>query len=421
MLRLKDADRAMRSTEPMQDIIDRPQIATRRAPVPRGIARTGPPLLSYGFRPFFLLAAAFALLAMIAWIGALTFGWDVGGSYGALNWHAHEMLFGYTSAALAGFMLTAIPNWTGRLPVSGLRLLGLVALWLAGRAAMAMPDTLGVVPSVVIDAGFLPVMAIIAGREIVAGKNWKNLKILGGLTGLALANAAFHWEAIALGQALEASRLAIGVYLVLIATIGGRIVPSFTRNWLVKAGSSRLPAAFGPFDVGSIVVLGCALIAWVLLDESLPSAGLALAASVVQAVRLSRWVGWRTVDEPLLLILHVGYAFVPIGMLCVGLSELGWLSPPSALHVLTVGAIGVMTFGVMTRASLGHTGRPLTASANITVAYLAMIIAATIRPFAELLPAQYHLMLGAAGLCWIAAFVVFLAEYGPMLCRRGVR
>jgi uncharacterized protein involved in response to NO len=173
--------------------------------------------------------------------------------------------------------------------------------------------------------------------------------------------------------------------------------------------------------VGSIVLLGGALIAWVLLDESLPSAGLALAASAAQAVRLWRWVGWRTVDEPLLLILHVGYAFVPVGMLCVGLSELGWLSPPSALHVLTVGAIGVMTFAVMTRASLGHTGRPLTASASITVAYLAIIMAATIRPFAELLPAQYHLLLGAAGLCWIVAFGLFLAEYGPMLCRRNMR
>jgi uncharacterized protein involved in response to NO len=388
-------------------------------PIPRGIARSGPAVLSYGFRPFFLLAGVFAPLAMIVWIGALAGQWSIGGSYGALNWHAHEMLFGYASAALAGFMLTAIPNWTGRLPVSGYQLLAIVCLWLAGRAAMAVPDLLGLLPSAIIDGAFLFAMAVIAGREIVAGKNWKNLKILAGLSALTIANAMFHASVLVEGSAVEASRATIGVYATLIAVVGGRIVPSFTRNWLVKAKSPRLPQSFSRFDVLAILALAIACTAWVFAGESPVAAIPAFIASILQAVRLWRWVGWRTAREPLLLVLHIGYGFIPLGLLCVGLSELRLLSPPSALHVLTVGAIGVMTFAIMTRASLGHTGRPLTASTNIAVAYAALILAAIVRPFAEMFPEAYHLLLAVTGVAWIVAFGLFLAEYGPILVRRG--
>ena len=179
--------------------------ARARTPIPRGIARDGPAILSYGFRPFFLLAGVFALIAMAAWIGALTLGWNTGGSYGALTWHAHEMLFGYTSAALAGFMLTAIPNWTGRLPVSGGPLLALLTVWLAGRLAMAAPDVIGSPWAVSIEALFIPSLAVVAAREIIAGKNWKNLKILAGLLGLSVANVAFHYSVLTQGEAPTSS------------------------------------------------------------------------------------------------------------------------------------------------------------------------------------------------------------------------
>ncbi len=396
-----------------------PDSSPRRSPVPRGIARSGPALLSYGFRPFFLLAGLFALVAMLGWIGALALGWEVGGSYGALNWHAHEMLFGYTSAALAGFMLTSIPNWTGRLPVSGLPLLGLVSLWIAGRVVMVAPDLLGVVPSALVDALFFPVLTAVAAREIFAGKNWKNLKILAGLAGLSLANAAFHLSAIFSGQVGDASRAAVSLYVMLIALVGGRIVPSFTRNWLVKNGSPHLPAPFDRFDKLSILALGGACVAWVFADGTAVAAGLAALASLLQAARLSRWQGWRTLEEPLLVVLHVGYLFIPLGMACISLSQVGLLSAPSALHVLTVGAIGMMTLAVMTRASLGHTGRPLAASPNISLAYLALAIAATVRPFAEFSPGSYHLLLNIAGGAWMVAFAMFLFEYAPILIRRN--
>ena len=386
-----------------------------RKPVPRGIASDGPAVLSSGFRPFFLGAGLFAVVAMGAWIGALVAGWDVGGDYGALNWHAHEMLFGYTSAALGGYMLTAVPNWTGRLPVSGPQLLGLVLLWLLGRIAMIWPGPLGVLGAALVDSLFLPTLGVVAGIEIFAGRNWKNLKILAGLLGLSLANVAFHSTVILFGSAAEASRAGVAIYLMLIAVVGGRIIPSFTRNWLVKAASKVVPVPFGRYDVVAIAALAPALLLWIALPQGALTALVAAVAAALQAVRLARWRGWLTIDEPLLLALHLGYAFVPVGLAAVAAAGMGWVADASALHLLTVGAIGGMTLAIMTRASLGHTGRPLKASPWTALSYLALMVSAVIRPFAELLPSQYHLLLTVAGAGWLAAFGLFALEYAPIL------
>lgn len=387
----------------------------RRGGIPRGIKRTGWPLLSYGFRPFFLGAGTFALVAMITWVAALLWGIDVGGSYGLINWHAHEMLFGYASAALAGFMLTAIPNWTGRLPVSGTPLLVLVGLWLAGRLVMAVPDVIGLSGSVAIDAAFLPLLALIAGREVVAGHNWKNLKILAGVSTLAATNLAFHLSVLFNGEAMVPGRLATAAYVMLVAVIAGRIVPSFTRNWLARRGSAKLPAPFDRLDVAALLTLGAALFSWVIAPEDLSTAMLVLPALTLNVWRLARWQGYRTLDEPLLLMLHAAYAFVPLGLVGIGFAALGWIAAPSALHVLTVGCIGLMTFAVMARASLGHTGRPLAASGSCTTAFFSLLFAAVIRPFAELIPEAYHLILALSGCGWIFAFGLFVAEYGRIL------
>lgn len=388
---------------------------TGRQPVPRGIATSGPAILSYGFRPFFLVAAGFAVLAMSLWIGALISGWEIGGSYGRTNWHAHEMLFGYASAALAGFMLTAIPNWTGRLPVSGPPLLGLVMVWLAGRLVMLAPELLGVPVSAIIDASFLPLMALVAGREIVAGRNWKNLKILAGLSALSAANILYHVFLLVDGDLVLAMRLAVTIYAGLIAVVGGRIVPSFTRNWLVKAGAQQLPRPYSRFDTAAITALLLALGLWVLVPEGEITAGAAAIAAVMQAARLWRWRGWAIAAEPILIILHLGYLFLPLGLAGVSLAALGWLSAPSALHLLTVGAIGNMTLAVMTRSSLGHTGRALRASRLTTLAYLCLLVAAVVRPFAELLPDFYMVLLSISAGGWILAFGLFIVVYGPIL------
>ena len=203
--------------------------------------------------------------------------------------------------------------------------------------------------------------------------------------------------------------------MTLIALVGGRIVPSFTRNYLAKAQSPRLPEPYSTFDTVAIAALVPAFLAWVLAGETIVAALLAFIAAGLHAYRLVRWQGWRTIEEPLLLVMHVAYGFIPIGLLTVGLSALGLLSGPSALHVLTVGALGLMTFAVMTRASLGHTGRPLKASAIISVAYLALTLSAIVRPFAEIIPEHYHVLLEIAGGAWLIAFALFLAEYGPIL------
>jgi len=393
----------------------------RRTPVPRGLATDGPAILSYGFRPFFLGAASFALIAMILWIGALTAGWPVGGrAYGALWWHAHEMLFGYAAAALAGFMLTAIPNWTGRLPLSGRPLLALVALWLVGRLAMLAPEMMGVYPAVALDAAFLPVLALVAGREIVVGQNWKNLKILVALLLLSGANLWLHFAVLTGGDPQMALRAGVGTLVMLIGLVGGRIIPSFTRNWLVKAAQARLPAAFGRLDVIATAATGVAFGAWVAIPESRATAGLAALAALLQAVRLARWRGPQTLEEPLLLVLHLAYGFVPVGLGAVALAALGWLSPPSALHLLTVGAIGNTTLAVMARATRGHTGRSLTASPISSLAFLSLLLSAVLRPFAELMPEAYHLLLSLSGATWIIGFALFLFEYGPMLLRPRV-
>lgn len=395
-----------------------PRHPARRGGIPRGISRTGPAILAYGFRPFFLAAGLFAIAVMVLWIGALTLGWPVGGAYGPLAWHGHEMLFGYAPAALAGFMLTAIPNWTGRLPVSGRPLLGLVAVWLAGRVAMLAPDGLPLWASAAADAAFLPLLGAVAAREIVAGRNWRNLPVIAAVTALAVANLAFHATVALAGDVGSVWRATTGLYLALVALIGGRIIPSFTRNWLARRGGGALPAPFGRFDRVAIAVLLVALASWTALPESPATALFAFTAAGLHAGRLARWRGWATLEEPLVLVLHVAYAFLPLGLGCVGLGALGWLGQPSALHVLTVGVIGGMTVAVMTRATRGHTGHPLTASPMTSVAYLALVLAAVIRPFAELLTAHYHLLLGTSGVLWIAAFSLFVIEHGPMLARR---
>ncbi|QRI61624.1 NnrS family protein (plasmid) [Shinella sp. PSBB067] len=386
--------------------------------VPRGLSRTGPVLFSYGFRPFFLAGGVWAVVAMVLWIATITGRIDLAGDYGAPNWHAHEMLFGFASAVLAGFLLTAVPNWTGRLPVSGWPLAGLFGLWCAGRLALLAADRIGVVEAAVIDGLFLPVLLGICTREIVAGRKWKDLKILGGLLALSLANAVFHVAVIGGGDDHMAIRLGVAAYVVLVMIVGGRIVPSFTRNWLNKVGRSDFPVPYNRFDTAAILAGVAALAAWTAVPAHPATAGLGIVAAVLHAIRLRRWRGWTTLPEKLLVVLHVAYAFVPLGLLAIAFSALGYLEERSVLHVLSVGAIACMMLAVMTRASLGHTGRPLAASRLTVAAYVALVLCALVRPFGEVLPDASEQIYAAAGLLWIVAFGLFCLEYAPILARK---
>lgn len=389
----------------------------RRGAVPRGLLQTGPVLFSYGFRPFFLGGAIWACVTMVLWIGALSGQIGIVGDYGLYAWHAHEMLFGFGSAILAGFFLTAVPNWTGRLPVSGWPLAALFSLWCMGRLAMLSPGWLGALLAATVDALFLPALLVISAREIIAGKQWKNLKVLIGLGVLTAANLGFHYEAIAIGAPDYASRFGISAYIALVTVIGGRIIPSFTRNWLAKQGATRFPAPFGRFDMGTILCSVVALIVWSVAPEGETTAIVCGIAAMLQFVRLHRWRGWTTTRETLVTILHVAYLFVPLGFVAIATAALGWIDRASAMHVLTVGTMSAMMLAVMTRATRGHTGRQLTASTATNLCYLAILACALVRPLSGILPGRLDLIYAAAGLLWLSAFGLYLFEYGTMLTR----
>jgi len=375
------------------------------------------PLFTYGFRPFFLGAALWAVVAMALWIGMLAGLWTLGGRYGALAWHAHEMIFGYTGAVVAGFLLTAVPNWTGRLPVAGWRLGLLFLLWCVARIAFLFTESAGPLPAVVLDSLFLPCVLLVTAREVVVGRNWRNLKPLVLVTLLAAADIGFHVEVLTFGVPNVWSRVGVAVLIGLIMVIGGRIVPSFTHTWLMRMGSERLPSPFGRFDIAVLALSGVALLQWVVAPEAATTGVLFLVAAILNLVRLWRWRGSLTWRAPFVLILHIGYAFVPLGFLlgAVKCFAPAALAGTAALHAWTVGAIGVMTLAVMTRASRGHTGRDLSASSVTLAIYGAMIAAALLRVGAGLMPHAQGTMLEAAGIAWIVAFGLFLFEYGPML------
>jgi len=385
-----------------------------------GIPRLRPeaiPLLSYGFRPFFLGAALWAFVAMILWIGLLSGSWTFATGYGVIAWHAHEFLFGYIAAVMTGFLLTAIPNWTGRFPLQGKPLLALFLLWLAGRTAMLLTDRIGTGAATIVDCAYLVTLTLVITREIVAGRNWRNLPVVIPVALTALANIAFQVEVLIYAHLAYGLRLAVAAIVGLIMVIGGRITPSFTNNWLTRQGSKKRPASLDRFDIGSIALAALALIVWIVAPNWRGTAALLLLMTIVQAARLSRWAGASTWHEPILFILHVGYAFVPLGALMLSLSILwpAMLPASGALHAWTTGAMGTMTLAVMTRATLGHTGREVASTPATMLIYGAILVASLARIAAPLLPTIYYQALLVAGIGWLLAFGIFLAVYGPML------
>src|SRR5690349_17406835 len=296
----------------------------------------GPALFSYGFRPFFLAAGLWAIVGILLWIPQYMGQLSVPTHLSPLDWHVHEMLYGYVAATVAGFLLTAIPNWTGRLPVNGWPLAGLAALWLAGRLALLISAQLGGLVAAIIDTAFLATLAAVAAREIVAGENWRNLRVLVILVVLVLGNIVFHAEVLMTGAADYGSRIAIAAVILMISLIGGRIVPSFTNNWLSRSNPGRLPVPFSRFDIATIAVSAAAMVAWIANPASSIAGILLLAAGALQSARLLRWAGDRTLADRLVLILHIGYAFVPIGFILIGLATFVASVPASAgIHAWT--------------------------------------------------------------------------------------
>lgn len=383
-------------------------------------AYRGAPLFTYGFRPFFLFGAAWAALAVLIWLPMLAGRVTLPTHLSPLDWHVHELVYGYVPAVIAGFLLTAVPNWTGRLPVVGPRLARLFGLWVAGRVALLTSAWIGAPLAAAVDVAFLVALAFVLGREIVAGRNWKNLKVVIALGFLIAGNVLFHLEALDMIAGSYGQRLGVATTVLLVMLIGGRIIPSFTRNWLARQPGKRLPIGFNKLDIIIMVESGAVLALWIALPESQVTGWLAALVGLLNIVRLARWAGDRTLREPLVFVLHVGYAFVPIGFLLLSASVLAPQVVPAAgaVHGWTAGCIGLMTLAVMTRASLGHTGQPLTASPGIRAIYIFAFVAALAR-IAAALGLWRGSLLEIAALAWVLAFGGFVWVYAPLLVRRN--
>lgn len=391
-------------------------------------------MFGQGFRPFFGLAALIAATAIPLWLWLLD-----NGSTSLLSetmvlaprdWHVHEMLFGYGLAVLAGFLLTAIPNWTSRPPIAGTLLKGLVALWISGRIALLFLHDLPTL-ALLITLAFPFSLCLLCWREITAAGNRRNLPVCVALTVFCGANVLFLSAAIASAPASATSsamaltghaaligwgeRAGMTCLLLLITLIGGRVVPAFSRNWMKAQGMTQLPAEFSPIDVAALLAGAVALCAFVAMPHDDVTGWLFAVAAACHALRLVRWRGWQAVREPLVLILHLGYAWLAVGFALAAMSILG-LSLPSttAIHALTAGAIGTMTLAIMTRATLGHSGRPLSASKATSLIYVLVITGALLRITAPWMPIDYLSALTLAGVAWSGAFVIFAFAYGPM-------
>jgi len=385
-------------------------------PLQEGGARRAAPaaLWSAGFRPFFLLAAIWAALAVPVWLAVYAHGFPLSAALPVMVWHAHEMVYGYGLAAVAGFLLTAIPNWTGRLPIRGAPLAGLAALWLLGRIAAFTPAPW-------LDLAFpLALMAVVT-REVASARNFHNLPVVAILGVLFAGDLLVQLHALGIAYtAALGNRIGVATLLLLIALIGGRLVPSFTRNWMARElPDARPPAPHSALDWVCLVLGLSGLAAWVAAPDSLFSFGLEIAGGVALGVRLARWRGLATVREPLLFVLHAGYGWLAAGLAFAGANGfLGWMPAGAPLHALTVGAIGTMTLAVMTRASLGHAGRPLHAGPGTSAVYLLVTLAAALRVAAPLLGEHAVLSTALAGCAWSAAFALFAVLYAPLLIGR---
>ena len=370
--------------------------------------------LSLGFRPFFMGAAAHAALLVPLWLALFTQGLRLPLGFEPLVWHAHEMVFGYTGAVIAGFLLTAIPNWTGRAPLTGLPLGALFASWIAGRAALLFGAACGPLASL-IDLVFPILLATWVWRELLSSR-YRNGTLVGAMVTLfAAANAGFHLQHALGGGYVAGYRAGILAITGLISVIGGRIVPAFTRNWLVARGETHLPESGVQRDRAVIATTLLALAAWLVRPDGLPSGLLLGVAALVQAWRLAGWRGLATRTEPLLFVLHVGYAWLPLALALLALAAVLPAVPASAaLHALTAGAIGMLTIAVMSRASLGHAGRPLSADRALTGCYVLVGLGALLRVAAPWLPGGYIVVIGVSGLVWAAGFLGFLVKFAPL-------
>lgn len=373
-------------------------------------------MLDAPLRPFFI-AAALQALAVVA-VGPLLAVRQPAGVLAA--WHAHEMLFGYVPAVQAGVLLTAASHWTGRRPIAGAPVAALLALWLAGRLAIAVAGV-GSAGATVLTTLFPAALALAVAHELVAGRGLARLPVVAVLAVLVVAQGLFHWEYAVDGRSVFGERLAIAAIMGQFMVLLGRLIPVFTHEVLGRAGA--LPAPFGSFDVAAVAAGVAALAAWIALPvagRAGPASGvLLLSAGVLHLGRQARWVPHRSLAEPLVAVLHVGYGALPLGFLVAGAGVLADMPTLafSSVHIWAIGGTAMITLALMTRASLAHTGCEVRALPGTSLLYGAIAAAVAARFTGVVVPAWASALMPLAGVCWIAAFGGFLFLYGPLLVR----
>ncbi len=376
------------------------------------------PVLENGFRLFFLAAAVWLPASLVIWLLLLLRGLPWTPALDGLAWHQHAALFGGIGAVMAGFLLTAVPSWTGRPALRGAGLLALFLLWLPGRLFGLFGGGAAALLALLADAAFFGTLAAFASREILASGNRRNLPVA-LLLGLFAAGCVLARLEPFLGPTVGGfgRHLGLAVVMMLLALIGGRVTPAFTRNWLLQRGRRPLPAEWGVWDKLTLLFWAATLLVWLAFPFGATGI-LFLVSGALHLLRLARWRTTATLAEPLVFVLHLGYAWLGIGGLLYGAALLGYGLPPStAFHAFTAGAFGTMTLAVMTRASLGHTGRPLTADRTTSTIYLMVTAGAVLRLLAPLWGENALLGTGVPALLWGGAYILFALGFGPILLR----
>lgn len=371
-------------------------------------------LFALGFRPFFLMAGLFAVIVMALWSTAFVTNHALATYYGMVGWHSHETIFGYAAAVIAGFLLTAVRNWTEIPTPTGQSLAALIALWLAGRVAPFFPD--GIPPWLValLDLLFLPALALAVAIPLVRSGQRRTLFFISLLGAFALANLLVHLEVLGFAEGFARAGIFLGLDLIilLIVIMGGRVIPFFTERALSGVRPRRRPWVEW-LSIASVIAF---IFAELFFPDSILVAVTAGLAAASNALRLSGWYTERFWSVPLLWVLHLGYAWIVAGFCLKTLAAVDWVSPQLTVHAFTVGGIGVLTLGMMARVSLGHTGRVLQASKSMAFAFTLINLAAAARGIAPIFFINWLPQLVAlAGGLWILSFAIFLEAYVPIL------
>jgi uncharacterized protein involved in response to NO len=371
-------------------------------------------VFNLGFRPFFLLSGVFAVILMALWIPAFTGGRALSTYYGQIGWHSHEMIFGYAAGVIAGFLLTAVRNWTGRPTATGGSLAALLTLWLVGRILPFFAATIPAWLISVVDLAFLPALTVSIAMPLMRQGEKRNLLFLPLMLGFFAGNLLVHLELLGLVPGVARHGIFLGLYLIilLIVIMGGRVIPFFTERALPGLIIKRRPVLewLAPLTVIAFMV------AEILLPKLKVTGVLAGLAGIVNGIRLISWYSHRYWQVPLLWVLHLGYGWIVVGFLLKAAASFGLIAAQFTIHAFTVGSIGVLTLGMMARVSLGHTARPLKVESSMVIAFILINVAAVLRGLLpSIFPLWFSQLVILSGMLWIAAFLMFAIVYAPIL------